>query len=125
MHFRVQLGTEEAVRNHALVVDFFLCVHDHPSHSVIPFAHRYAGRRRRLITHAQFLRGKTVPPTHHIDDLHQRQAEAQLQRIRFVHHRSLEHIVRVQQMVQQTLLVRPRLADCVCVWGWGEKSKLI
>lgn len=53
--------------------------------------------------------------THHVDDLHERQTEAQLQRIRLVHHRPFQHIVRVQQIVQQAFFVRSRMAYCVCV----------
>lgn len=49
--------------------------------------------------------------TYHINDLHERQAEAQLQRIGLVHHWPLQHIVGVQQMVQQTLLVRSTIAN--------------
>lgn len=43
--------------------------------------------------------------TYHVDDLHEREAEGELQRIALVDHRPLQHVVMVQQVVQQPLLM--------------------
>lgn len=50
--------------------------------------------------------------TYHIDDLHQRQPEAQLQWIRFVDDRTLQHVVVIEQIVQETFLVVTGIDDC-------------
>lgn len=48
---------------------------------------------------------KIVLDTYDVDYLHEREAEAQHKGFGLVAHRSLQHIVRVQQIVQQPLLV--------------------
>lgn len=57
-------------------------------------------------------RNKISALSYHINDLHQRQSEAQLQRIRLIHHWPLQNIVRVQQVVQQPLLMVATLGIC-------------
>lgn len=49
--------------------------------------------------------------TYHVNNLHQRQTEAQLQRIGLVDHGPFQHIVRIEQMMQQALLVRSGFAN--------------
>lgn len=44
--------------------------------------------------------------TYDVDYLHEREAEAQHEGLGLVAHRSLQHVVRVQQVVQQPLLVQ-------------------
>lgn len=61
--------------------------------------------------------------THHVYDLHQRQAEAQLQGIGFVDHRSLQCVVGVQQIVQQPLFVVTGQTHCKeGTWKHVKKS---
>lgn len=60
---------------------------------------------------------QTVP--YHVYDLHQRQSKAQLQRIRLVDHGPLQDIVRIQQVVQQTLLMVAALAICKGGTKWS------
>lgn len=50
--------------------------------------------------------------THHINDLHQRETETELQRVGLVGHRSLQNVVVVQKIVQQPLLVGPLQRLC-------------
>lgn len=44
---------------------------------------------------------------YHVNDLHQREAEGELQRVALVDHGPLQHVVVVQQVVQQPLFVVP------------------
>ena len=48
--------------------------------------------------------------THHVDDLLERHAEAHPQRVALVGNGTLKLVVRAEQVVQQTLLVRTLLA---------------
>lgn len=47
------------------------------------------------------------PETYHVNYLHEGEPEAQLQRVALVNDRPLQHIVGVQQCVQEPLLVGP------------------